>query len=425
MSEDILHFLWKHKHTNLKGLKTTEGQLVEVVDPGEHNFDSGPDFFNAKVKIGDTLWAGNIEIHFKSSDWNQHNHSSDPFYDTIILHVVAKNDIQIHNTKGQTIPTLVIPYPNEIEWELQRLVGSGKWIPCADIIGQIQDFPFRMWLNSLLVERLEQKVSIISNLSAANNEMWEEVFYQSVARSFGLKINALPFELLSKSVPLRVLGKMKGNLFQIEALLFGQAGMLAKQSDDDYFKRLKKEYQYIQQKHQLQPIPSHLWKFMRLRPMAFPTIRIAQFAMLIHQSTGLFSKTIEAKNLKDYENLFCVGVSEYWQNHYTFEKKSRKNSKKLGSDTLKNIVLNSVIPTLFAYGKARNNEALKDKSLAILEELPPEKNAKVNGFGKLNIMANNSFASQSLIQLKTNYCDRRKCLFCYVGTNILLKKTTP
>jgi hypothetical protein len=422
MNEDILHFLWKYKHTNLNGLKTTDGQVIEVIDPGDHNFDSGPDFFNAKVKIGDTLWAGNVEIHCKSSDWNLHGHTSNPFYDTIILHVVSINDSQILNSKGQAIATLVVPYPSELEWELQQLVGSGKWIPCAGNISRIQDFPFRMWLNSLTVERLEQKAAIINNLSVANHELWEEVFYQSVARSFGLKINALPFELLAKSIPLKLLGKIKGNLFQIEALLFGQAGLLAKQSVDEYFNKLTKEYQYIQQKHQLQPIPSHLWKFMRLRPMAFPTIRIAQFAMLIHQSTSLFSKAIEASSLKDYEQMFCVGVSEYWQTHYTIGKPSTKNSKKLGKDTLTNIVLNSVVPTLFAYGKARNNQTLIDKSLAILEELPPERNAIVKGFEKISITADNSFTSQSLIQLKTNYCDRRKCLFCYVGTNILLKK---
>lgn len=425
MNEDLLHFQWQYNHSQCCKLICSNGEPVEVIDPGEHNFNSGPDFFNAKVKIGATTWAGNIEIHVKSLDWRKHKHQYNSQYDSVILHIVAQNDCITHNSKGEIIPTLEIPYPNELEWELQRLVASGKWIPCADAIGQFPSISLNLWLSALSVERMEEKTEEILAEMQANNFSWEEAFYHSVARSFGLKINALPFELVSKSTPLKYLSKIKNNLTQLEAMLLGQAGLLENTTcNDNYFIILKKEYGYLKQKHQLNPIPSHLWKFMRLRPVAFPTIRLAQFAKLIHQSSSLFSKAIEAKNLKEFEKLFTVTTSEYWETHYTFEKESKKCIKRLGPDTVSIIVINSVVPFLFAYGKSRNNQALIDKAINLLEELKSEKNSIVTGFTNAGLKIDNAFMSQSLVQLKTKYCDRRKCLFCHVGTKILLKKSS-
>ncbi len=424
MNEDILQFNWKYGHLMLNGLKTVQGQRVEVIHPGELNSDSGPDFFNAKIKLDDTVWAGNVEIHVKTSDWEQHSHTKNAQYNSVVLHVVAINDAKIYNGLGQEIPTLIMPYPNELEWSLQQLVGSGFWIPCANLISSIPKVQLNFWIASLCIERMEEKTNAILQSVTNSNNLWEEAFYQSVARSLGLKINALPMELLAKATPLRMLSKYNNNPLQIEALLMGQAGFLEKTgSDHPHYNALRREYNFLKNKHQLSPIPLHLWKFLRLRPTAFPAIRLAQLAQLIHGSSVFFSKAIEAKNLKEFETLFKVGTSEFWDTHYTFDKESKKAKKTVGPDTISLIVINSVVPFLFAYGKARNNQALTDKALSILEELKSEKNAIVTNFNALGIKSENAYASQSLIQLKTKYCDRRKCLFCHVGCNILLKKS--
>jgi len=424
MNEDIIHFVWKYNSALFKGLKCYPMGEVEVISHGEHNFDSGPDFFNAKVKIDNTIWVGNVEIHVKSSDWNKHKHNIDEAYNNVILHVVANNDLQVKNAKGDLVPTLEIPYPNEVEWELQRLVATENWIPCAGEIKRINPINIRMWLSSLCVERLEQKTLHVNSLVDESKGNWEEAFYTSLARSFGLKINALPFELLAKATPLKVLAKIKNSLFSIESILFGQAGML-EFSDihaDDYMLALKKEYAYQSEKFHLKPIPGHLWKFMRLRPSFFPTLRIAQFAKLIHNSTGLFSRCLEAKDMSEYRKLLRIGCSKYWDNHYTFGKVSSISEKTLGDASVQIIILNTVVPFMFAYGIARGNEALKDKALIFLEELKPEVNSIIKGFSTYGLKADSAFFSQALVHLKSQYCDRRKCLFCQIGANVLLKK---
>ncbi len=424
MTEDIIHFSWRYRPSSFQGLPCDGNELIEVISPGEPNYDSGPDFFNAKVRIGNTVWAGNVEIHVKSSDWFRHGHHNDSAYDSIILHVVAENDRKAVNSKGKEVPTLEIPYPHELEWELQRLVASEAWIPCANHLKKVKPIDIRMWLASLAVERLEQKSETVKNLVNEFNGSWEEAFYVSMARSFGLKVNALPFEMMAKATPVKVLAKVKNSLLSIEALLFGQAGLLNSTNPnvDEYYLQLKKEYLYQQKKFQLNSIPGHLWKFMRLRPVAFPTIRIAQFAQLIHQSTSLFSRCIEAKTFDEISSLLKVECSTYWKNHYTFGKESSMCSKALGEETVRIIVLNTIVPFLFSYGSMRGIEELKDRALSYLESMKPEANSIVRGFALSGVKAENTFFSQSLVQLKTQYCDKRKCLFCMVGANLLLKK---
>jgi hypothetical protein len=424
MTEDIIHFVWKHNPTLLKGVVLPNEGEIEVISSGEHNFDSGPDFFNAKVKIGKTVWAGNVEIHINSSDWNKHGHNNNSAYDSIILHVVAKNDTIVYNSKGKIVPTIEIPYPNNLEWELQRLVASEAWIPCANHLNSFGQFNMHMWLASLAVERLEHKTIQVNDLVNEFNGSWEEAFYVSMARSFGLKINSLPFEMLAKVTPLMVLAKVKNNLPTLEALLFGQAGMLNFDINtaDDYMASLQKEYVYQQKKFSLSPLPSHLWKFMRLRPVSFPTIRIAQFAMLIHKSTGLFSRSMEAHNFDYVSNLLKIGCSPYWQNHYTFGKESKTMDKVLGDDMINRLILNTIVPFMFAYGASRGNQELKDRALTILETTKPESNNVVKGFAQNGVKADSAFFSQAMVQLKGQYCDKRKCLYCQVGVNVLLKR---
>jgi hypothetical protein len=423
MTEDILHFVWKHINRFPQQLLLTDDENIEVISPGEHNFDSGPDFFNAKVKIGSTIWAGNVEIHINSSDWDRHGHNCDSAYDSVILHVVAKNDATVYNSKGVAIVSATIDYPNGLEWELQKLIANETWIPCANHIKSFGELPMRMWLSSMAAERLEQKTAQVQSWVNEFGGSWEEAFYISIARSFGLKINALPFELLAKSIPLKIAAKIRSSLPSIEALLFGQAGMLQNHNGDSYYLSLKKEYNYLQKTYSLNPIPNHLWKFMRLRPTAFPTIRVALMASLIHKSYGLFSKCIEIEKFDELTSLLRAECSPYWQTHYTFGKESAKKNKQLGSNAIATIALNTVIPFMFAYGNARGNQMLKDKALELLEEMPAEKNNTVRGFANLGIDADSALLSQAMVQLKSQYCDKRKCLYCNVGASVLLKKS--
>ncbi len=303
-----------------------------------------------------------------------------------------------------------------------RLTNSGKWIPCADSFSTIDSFTMKMWLDSLLVERLEQKTKYVFELVENAQGSWEEAFYQSVARSFGLKSNALPFELLAKTTPLKVLAKHKDNLFQIEALLFGQSGLLsAVKADNGYASNLIKEYKYLQHKFNLTSIEGHLWKFLRMRPTAFPTIRIAQFAKLVHNSTSLFSKIIEICDIKEIVNLFQVDVSEYWETHYVFGKESISTEKRIGKDTISIVAINSIVPFMFAYGVSKGNNSLKDKAVKLLESIKPESNSITKGFEGLGVKADSAYDTQAMIHLKTCYCEPKKCLYCHLGAKLLLK----
>lgn len=422
MKEDLLYFVWKTSHFTLNGLTTTDGEIIEVINPGDFNSDSGPDFFNAKVRIGKTIWAGNIEFHINSSDWQSHNHQNDPAFNNVILHVVVNDDMPVLNSKGMVIPTIKIKYPDLLEWNLMRLTSSGRWIPCEENFSSFDLFTKRMWLENLLVERLEQKTKYVHELVDKAMGSWEEAFYQSVARSFGLKANALPFELLAKATPIKVLAKHKNNLFQIEALLFGQSGLLSEvEASDGYTEALLKEYKYLQHKFNLIPIQGHLWKFLRMRPTAFPTIRIAQFAKLVYSSTSLFSKVIEIRDVKEIIKLFQVEASDYWETHYTFEKETGSSEKRIGKDTVNIIAINSIVPFIFAYGISKSNNSLKEKAFKLMESIKPESNSITKGFENLGIKAESAYDTQAMIQLKTCYCDPKKCLYCHLGARLLLK----
>lgn len=424
MTEDILHFVWIHNFNRVNGLFIDGSGEVEVISPGDHNFDSGPDFFNAKIKVGDTIWAGNVEIHINASDWNKHGHNHNPQYDSVILHVVVKNDTQVFSSKGEVVPTVEIPYPDELEWKLHQLIANETWIPCANHIKNYGDLNLSMWLSALAVERLEQKTEQVFKLVSEFKGGWEEAFYVSISRSFGLKINAVPFEMLARATPLKYLARAKDSILTLEAVLLGQAGMLDFKTDDadEYMLSLSKEYDYQQMKFGLSPIPGHLWKFLRLRPSSFPTLRIAQLAQLIHHSSGLFSKCMYSTSFDKLQDLLRSGCSHYWMTHYTFGKISPAKLKVLGDDTIRTITLNTIIPFMFAYGSSRANQGLKDRAVTFLESLKPEKNSIIDGFAKLGISAESAFSSQALLQLKGQYCDKRKCLYCKVGASVLLKK---
>lgn len=419
--EDFLHYIWRFKQFDLQELRTTAGEEVQILQFGQYNTDGGPDFKNARIKIGNTVWAGHVEMHLNASDWNKHQHSSNPAYNNVILHVVFEADTTILHSSGDPIPMLELNgrIPLKLKNAYLKLLHEKSWIPCDSQIEIVSDFTKTLWLDRLLIERLEQKTENIQTALTNNQNDWETTFYQVMAGSFGLKINVEPFQRLAQTLPLITLAKHKNNLFQLEALLFGQSGLLNKEFEETYPNELKKEYLFLKHKHQLTAIPATMWQFLRLRPPSFPTIRLAQFAVLIHQSTHLFSKVLEAKNITELESLLKVEVSGYWLTHYVFDKASTKRKKSLGATTIQSIIINTIIPFLFLYGKWKGEEQYKEKALQLLEALPAEKNKVIDGWAALGLNTDTAYQSQALLQLKKHYCDRQQCLNCSIGNAIL------
>ncbi|OIP81815.1 MAG: hypothetical protein AUK44_09220 [Porphyromonadaceae bacterium CG2_30_38_12] len=422
MKESILHYIWQQKLFFSQQLKTTEGEPVQVIDVGKLNTDGGPDFFNAKVKIGDTLWAGNIEIHTVSGDWYKHNHHLNRAYDSVVLHVVKTADAKIYRNDGEKIPQLELKYPPEIEKNYEALLQGKKWIPCSAKIADVPALFIHSWKNALLAERLVQKTDFIAHLLQENKQHWEEAFYISLARSFGFSTNSQAFEMLAKSLSVEILGKHKANLFQIEALLFGQSGLLPVASADSYCEQLKKEYAFLKAKYHLQPIDGSQWKLLRLRPDNFPHVRLAQFAAIVHSSSKLFSKIIEFPTLEYLTQLIQCEPSEYWKTHYLFAETSAEKTKKLGQASMFSLLINSIIPFIFSYADHKGNDALKEIALGLLEKIPAEQNAIVTGWRALGMEIANAYDSQAFLQLKKCYCDDKNCLRCRIGHKVLTKK---
>ncbi len=420
MTEEFLHYIWKY-HLFDNKIFTSTGENIEVINVGEHNTDAGPDFFNAKIKIGSTLWAGNVEIHINASDWYKHGHQNDKAYNNIILHVVYNNDKVIMRNNNEIIPTIELKGKfNEKLFSMYRnFMNSKYWIPCEKMINCVDEFTVNNWLESLLIERLEKKSKLIECKLNISNNNWEQVFYEQLARNFGFKVNAEPFELLAKSLPIIYLAKHKNNILQIEAMLFGQAGLLNKVFKDEYPRKLQKEYNFLKQKFSLKPIESHLWKFLRLRPSNFPTIRISQFAELICKSSHLFSEIIERENVYKIVHLFDLYSSEYWDSHYIFDKLSAKRKKKFGINAANLIMINTVVPFLFVYGKKKDNEKYKERALMFLNQIPGENNSIIKKWKSLGMNVNTAFNTQALIELKNYYCDFKKCLNCRIGNYLL------
>ncbi|WP_295668462.1 DUF2851 family protein [uncultured Mucilaginibacter sp.] len=421
--EDFLHYVWKFRLFDRGDLRSNDGEALEIFSAGMHNADSGPDFQNARIRIGDTVWAGNVEVHLSSSDWKKHGHSTDNAYENVILHVVYKDDAPLILPNGRQVPTLELQnrIPDELYSRYHKLIfGEQTIIPCEASIGGVDSLTLHNWLTRVLVERLEKKSAAVSTALNLNRGDWEETFYQFLAANFGFKINALPFELLAKSLPQNILAKHKNNRMQINALIFGQAGFLGEVFKDEYPLKLKEEYNFLQKKYKLTPIQKHLWKFMRLRPANFPTIRLAQFAALIMKSNHLFSKLLEIKDVKVLKALFTdVKVNPYWEDHYRFDVVSSPSSKNIGEASVDILLLNTMALFLFSYGKHNQQQHFINRSLQLLEHLPGENNKIITDFSNLGVEIKTAFESQALIELKNSYCNYKKCLQCGVGNKIL------
>ena len=421
--EQLLHYIWKYKLYTNHSFTTSEGDEVEILDVGILNNNAGPDFFNSKIKIGSKTWAGNIEIHKSSSDWLKHKHHTDSAYNSIILHVVEKIDCEIYTHDKRKIPQIAIKIPDKVANNYTELLTSNLTLPCTQKLRSIPKIHINNWLYNLLLERLERKTNDIYILLDKFNNSWDETFYVLLSRNFGFGLNSEIFERLALSLPYFYIQKHSDNIFQVEALLFGQAGLLEDDTIlDDYYLELKKEYQFLRKKYTLKNLDGFLFKSLRVRPQGFPQVRIAQLAAVLQQSKRLFSYILSIEDISLLRRFFHINASEYWQTHYTFNKLSIKRTKFPGNSSINTILINTVVPILFAYGKKNDLEKYCERALEILEELKPETNSIVAEFKKQGINPLNAGDTQALIQLRKEYCNQRKCLYCKIGYQILSGK---
>ena len=418
VTERLLQFIWQFQYFNKGELRSTSGETIQVIFPGTFNTNQGPDFNDAKIKIGKTTWAGNVELHLLSSDWNRHNHQNDKNYNNVILHVVWEDDFPDYSMP-------VLKLNNRVaKIFLQRyedLMNAQGFIPCEKTISSVKPIVLQSWKERLLAERLIRKSAIVETYLDQNNHHWEETFWWLLARNFGIKINADAFEAMARSIPLNILAKHKNQIHQLEALLLGQSNLLNEKFKEDYPIMLQKEYGFYKSKYNLKQY-TYTPFFLRMRPGNFPTIRLAQLAMLIHHSEHLFSKIRESNSLKDVKKWLDVTANDYWHYHYRFDEQSSFKKKNLGAGMVDNILINTVCTVLFAYGHFNKEQKFKDRALQWLEEIAAESNSITKGFEQTGLKNKNAHDSQALIELKNEYCSKKRCLDCAVG-NALLKSS--
>ncbi|MCI6748799.1 MAG: DUF2851 family protein [Bacteroidales bacterium] len=421
--EKLMQYVWKHRLWRSEDMVTNTGKKVRVVDPGLLNTDAGPDFFNAKIEIDGHMWVGNVEMHYRATDWKRHHHDSDKAYDSVILHVVAKDDAPVRRTNGELIPQLVLEVSPQFNADYASLVGATIEVPCATKIKQVPHLTIVEWVEGLAFERLHGKVERIHQLLDSFNGSWEDVCYVTLARNFGFGINNDAFERLARRTPLRLLGKHSDSVLQIEALLFGQAGMLDAQKPgmDSYYNQLCTEYAFLSNKFQLTPMEKESWKLFRIRPQNFPYRRIAMLAQFIEGGFRMMNRILEAEGEKEMRALFEVELSGYWTKHYTFGKSNERATATLSRSSIDIILINTVAPLLYAYGELTGNYEMTDKAIKLLEDLRAESNSIVSHFVAYGIDCPDALTSQALVQLKREYCDARKCIYCKIGHHLLSK----
>ena len=425
MNEDLLQYIWNFQLFNSLSLLTTEDELVSIVRSGTQNFDSGPDFFNGQVRIGQTLWVGNIEIHIRSSDWVKHNHQNDVAYSKIILHVVWEDDQPVMQENGQKVPTIELKglVKKSVFEKFEVLQNAKTWIPCETEIGSVDKFVKIQTIERMLVERLELKSNRLNQILLLRKNDWEATLYQLLAKYFGFKTNAVPFELLANSTDFNLIRKHRNNENQLLALFFGQAGFLHSEFRGDFPDKLKKEYSFLASKYDLQALNQSIWKFMRMRPSNFPTVRIAQFVGIFIKNANLFQAIIEATEVSELQKLFKVETHPYFETHYQFDiPASKKQPKKLGASSVDVLLINVVIPILFNYGKHIADERIKERAIEFLQAITWERNSITKKWKELGMPISSAFDSQALIQLKNENCSHIKCLTCGIGNAILKPK---
>ncbi len=420
MKEEFLHYLWKYQNFNHKNMYTPDGEELEILHPGYVNSDAGPDFREARIRIGKQLWVGQVEIHVKATDWNRHGHQNDEAYKNVILHLVYKNDGKVADSNNNQIPALELKnrFDDKQYERYCRLTETMDLIPCEKQLREVDPFIVESMLERVLVERLEQKSEAIREILQRNKGDWNETFYQWIARGYGLKINAEPMLIMAQNLPQKILGKHKKDIFQIEALLFGIAGLL-ENVKDQYGQKLKREFHFLKAKYKLKQTESFIWKFARLRPASFPVLRIAQFAALIHQSESLFSHILEAGEIARLKEKLSTAPSEYWKTHYRFDIETEERRAEAGDKFKDVLIINVIVPFLFIYGLSKDEPFYKQRALDLLEQLKAEKNKISRIFEQSGLKLRSALHSQACIQLYHHYCEHKKCLNCGIGIHLL------
>lgn len=427
--EQLLHYVWKHKMTPLGELTTTDGRLIEIIDPGLHNRNAGPDFFNAKVKIDGQTWVGNVEIHDKSKDWYLHGHDQNPAYNNVVLHVAECIDCEVRNSKGETLPQLMLTVPQHVTDNYSILMKTDCYPPCYKIVPSLTKLTIHSWMSCLETERLEQKTESIRRRVERLNGSWEDALFVTLARNYGFGINGDAFEQWATNLQLNCVAHHRDDLFQVETMFMGQAGLLDINSvpkkhqqnaiNDSYYTKMANEYHYLAHKFKLTPIDFKMWKFLRLRPQNFPHIRISQLATLYYERRMSLSRLVECKTAQEMASLFATHVTPYWGNHYIFGAESLQNSKSMSPFSINLLLINTAVPMLFAYGRHIQNELLCERAFDILDQLKAENNHIIRMWRECGLEVTNAGDTQALIQLKKEYCDKRECLRCRIGYEYL------
>ena len=419
-SEYLLHYVWKYRIFDRTDLQTVDGEPLEIIDPGVRNSDAGADFFNAKIRIGEKIWAGDVELHGSSDEWTRHGHHTDERFNSVILHVAERVKGSVRNQKGALIPQMQLIIPEKVKRSADYLLNSRSNLPCRYQLPLVEREIVTTWLAATGIERLERKINDIRKHLERFNNSWDQAFYVLLTRNFGFGLNSDIFERLALSLPFNCIMRHGDSLLQVEALLCGQAGMLyGDGATDDYCQQLRREYEFLRLKYRLQPVPSYLFKQLRVRPNAFPQVRIAQLAALLKQRGRLFPLLLEEDDPAQLRLYFQVEASDYWHTHYSFGKRSTKSRKYLGDSSCNVILINTVVPMFFVYGQKTGQEKFCERAMQLLESLKPERNAIITEFEKAGIFPANAFDSQALIQLRRAYCERGKCLYCKIGYRIL------
>jgi hypothetical protein len=423
MNEAFLFYVWQFQYFTKGNLQTTDGEDITVIHPGTLNSHSGPDFFNAKIKIGAMEWIGNVEIHINASHWFDHHHNVDSAYENVVLHVVWKNDHQIARQDGSMIPTLELKsrVNEKLLLQYRRLVNNPHSIPCSPSLKNVKEITKLSMLDKAVMQRLESKASHIQMLFEKNNNDWEQTTYEALARNFGFKVNAEPFEQLAQALPYRIILKHLNQPTQVEAMLFGQAGLLEQLWSDEYFLILKREYSFLSKKYQNTSgkLNKAQWRFMRMRPANFPTIRMSQFSSFLCSQQNIFSKVIECTTYQQLQSLFSVAQSEYWKFHYQFFKPVKEEIPSLGKQSIDNILINTVVPLFVAYGKSKDDQSYVDRAVDVLTEIEPEINTITKQWAALGMVNESALDSQALIELYNSFCVKRKCLDCAIGFSLM------
>ena len=396
-----------------------------MIDAGLPNTNAGPDFFNAKLKIGGTLWVGNIEVHTLASDWMRHGHDKDAAYDNVILHVAETVDCEVFRANGVPVPQLQLPCPDPVRQRYDELSHAEIYPPCYSILSSLPKLTVHSWLSALQVERFEQKARVIATRLERCNNHWEDVFFISLARNFGFGLNGDAFEAWASRLPFRAIDKHRDDLFQVEAFFFGQAGLLDEElpDADGYYRKLQKEFRYLQHKFELSvPMTATQWRFLRLRPGNFPHVRLAQLANLYYKERSLFSRIMEADTLEAVRKLLTVTTSPYWEEHFNFRKVSSFREKQVGKNAQNLIIINTVIPFLYAYGLHKADELLCERATGFLESLKAEDNHIIRHWSGAGLPVSTAADSQALLQLQKEYCDKKDCLRCRFGFEYLRRK---